>query len=64
MKPGKTMWRLWAKALGQKEGTSDREANIVAFIRTVLIILSLLFSAWSAYTNYQIIKGIEKHWND
>ena len=24
------MWRIWAKALGEKSGKSDREADIIA----------------------------------
>ena len=27
------MWRIWAKALGEKSGANDREANKVAVIR-------------------------------
>ena len=27
-----TMWRLWAKALGQKEGITDSEADVVAAV--------------------------------
>jgi len=27
------MWRVWAKALGQKEGKSDKEADTIAIVR-------------------------------
>lgn len=57
-------WRLWAKALGTKEGNTDLEANIVAIIRTLLFLAGLIFSLWGAYTNYMIVKGIERHWYD
>ena len=36
------MWRLWAKALGAKEGKNDREANAVAIIRTVILLSYLV----------------------
>jgi hypothetical protein len=28
-------WRIWAKSLGEKVGETDKQANIVAGIRTV-----------------------------
>lgn len=58
------LWRLWAKALGAKEGATDREADVVAIIRTLIFLFGLLFSLWGAYTNYRIVQGIEHHWND
>lgn len=30
----KRWWRIWAKSLGEKVGETDREADIVAAIRT------------------------------
>ena len=42
-------WRLWAKALGTKEGNTDLEANLVAIIRTILFLAGLVFSLWGAY---------------
>ena len=29
------VWRLWAKALGEKSGTTDSESDLIAIIRTV-----------------------------
>lgn len=49
-------WRIWSYALGRKEGRSDREADAVALIRT-LILLSYLV------TNFFIIAGVIRHWN-
>ena len=40
------MWRLWAKALGQKEGRGEREADKIAIIRTLImfqLVLTNLF---------------------
>jgi hypothetical protein len=50
------MWRLWAKALGEKTGSDDNEADKVAVIRT-LIVLSYII------TNLFIIAGVVRHWN-
>jgi hypothetical protein len=51
-----TMWRLWAKALGQKEGITDKEADVVAAVRTAIVALYIV-------TNLFIIAGILRHWN-
>jgi len=56
VKKGITMWRLWAKALGQKEGITDSEADVVAAIRTAIVALYIV-------TNLFIIAGILRHWN-
>ena len=51
------MWRIWAKALGEKYGRTDREADIIAGIRTLIFISYLA-------TNLFIISGVIRHWND
>ena len=51
------MWRLWAKALGEKSGTDDREANIIAIIRSAIVFTYLI-------TNFVIIAGVIRHWFD
>lgn len=48
-------WRLWAKALGEKTGTTDTEADKVALIRTTLVVINVL-------TNFAIVLGIIRHW--
>jgi hypothetical protein len=35
-------WRLWAKALGEKAGKSDKEADKIALFRTVFVVLTVL----------------------
>lgn len=35
------LWKTWAKALGAKEGGTNREADHVALWRTALILLGL-----------------------
>jgi hypothetical protein len=49
-------WRIWAKALGQKEGRTDEEADRIALIRTAIVVLYIV-------TNLFIIAGILRHWN-
>ena len=51
------MWRIWAKALGEKYGRTDREADTIAGIRTRIFISYLV-------TNIFIISGVIRHWND
>ena len=53
----KKIWRVWAKALGEKSGKSDKEAATIAMIRT-FIFLQLVI------TNCFIIAGNIRHWND
>jgi len=48
-------WRLWAKALGEKTGASDTEADKIAIIRTLLVVINVL-------TNFAIVAGILRHW--
>ena len=53
----KSAWRIWAKALGEKSGKDDREADIVAGIRTLIFISYLV-------TNVAIVANAVRHWND
>lgn len=48
------MWRLWARALGEKVGT-NKEADKVAWIRTFLILQAVV-------TNMFIIANAIRHW--
>jgi hypothetical protein len=56
-KKKKTIWRLWAKALGDKSGKDDREADTVAWIRTFIFVSYLV-------TNIAIVANAVRHWND
>jgi len=51
------MWRIFAKALGAKEGKHEKEADMVALVRTVILFSYML-------TNFCIILGVVRHWND
>jgi len=38
----RTMWRLWAKALGEKIGDTNTEADKVALFRTFIILQAII----------------------
>jgi hypothetical protein len=56
-KKKKTLWRIWAKALGEKGSKCDREADIIAIVRTFIFITYLV-------TNIAIVANAVRHWND
>lgn len=51
------IWRLWAKALGEKAHKRDNIADKVAVIRTFIFATYLI-------TNAFIVAGVIRHWND
>ena len=53
----KKLWRIWAKALGRKDGRDDREADIIACIRTFILVSYMV-------TNVAIVANAVRHWND
>ena len=53
----KNLWRIWAKALGRKDGRDDREADIIACIRTFILVSYMV-------TNVAIVANAVRHWND
>ena len=57
MSKRKSIWRIWAKALGDKSGKDDREADTVAWIRTFIFVSYLV-------TNVAIVANAVRHWND
>jgi hypothetical protein len=52
----KQIWRLWAKALGEKTGDTDRESDRIACIRTIIVLSYII-------TNCFIMAGVIRHWN-
>jgi hypothetical protein len=48
-------WRLWAKSLGEKVGTTDREADQVALIRSIVVLVNFM-------TCFFIIAGVIHQW--
>jgi hypothetical protein len=53
----KTLWRIWAKALGEKASENDCEADRVALVRTLIVLCYVI-------TNIFIVAGVIKHWYD
>ena len=49
------MWRLWARALGEKIGENNKRADKVAFIRTMIILQAIV-------TNVLIVVNIVINW--
>ena len=54
---GIKLWRFWAKALGEKASTDDKEADKIAIVRTIIVLIYII-------TNFFIIAGVLRHWND
>ncbi len=50
------MWRLWAKALGEKSSPDDKEADRIAIIRSLIVATYII-------TNLFIVAGVIRHWN-
>ena len=48
-------WRLWAKAIGDKSGKNNVESDLIAIIRTIIILIYLV-------TNAFIVAGVIRHW--
>lgn len=51
----KNFFRLWAKSLGPKAGRNEKEADIIAFVRTVILISYMT-------TNFFIVAGVVRQW--
>jgi hypothetical protein len=51
----KKWWRLWAKALGDKVGPDNKEADKVAIIRSIIVLCYIV-------TNMFIVAGVIRHW--
>jgi hypothetical protein len=51
------MWRIWAYALGRKDGRDKKDSDKIAFIRTIIMLQLII-------TNGFIIAGNIRHWND
>ena len=49
-------WRIWAKALGQKDGRTNREADTIASIRTLIFVSYMV-------TNIAIVANAVRHWD-
>ena len=50
------MWRIWARALGDKPYRTKKHSDQVAIVRTIIFLSYLT-------TNAFIIAGVIRHWN-
>lgn len=51
----KRMWKSWARALGEKKGSTDKEADKVALWRTFIVLQAII-------TNAFIVWNILRNW--
>lgn len=51
----KNYWRLWAKALGEKASSCNNEADTIAVIRTVIVVVNFI-------TCFFIMANTIRHW--
>jgi hypothetical protein len=45
----KTLWRWWAKALGEKASKCDKESDKIAYVRTFIFATYLITNAFIIY---------------
>ena len=57
MKLRSSIWRLWAKSLGEKASKCNNESDRIALIRSFIFLTYLI-------TNIFIVAGVIRHWND
>lgn len=51
----KSSWRLWAKALGDKASSDNNEADKVAIIRTLIVLVYVI-------ANIFLVANVIRHW--
>lgn len=51
----KKLWRIWAKALGEKASADNREADTVAIVRTIIVGVNFI-------TCFFIMANAIHHW--
>lgn len=49
------LWKLWAKSLGEKASDDKREADMIAIIRSSLVLVNFI-------TCFFIIANTIRHW--
>jgi len=51
----RNLWRLWAKSIGEKASNENREADKIAAIRTLIVLIYIV-------TNVFICANVIRHW--
>lgn len=49
------LWRIWAKALGEKSGKTDDESDQIALLRTLIVLVYVV-------ANIALIANVIHHW--
>ena len=49
------LWKLWAMSLGEKASEDSQEADLVAIIRTIVVLVNFI-------TCFFIMSGVVHHW--
>ena len=49
------LWKLWAMSLGEKASDDSHEADLVAIIRSIVVLVNFI-------TCFFIISGVIHHW--
>ena len=55
LKTTEKAWRLWAKALGEKASNDNNEADKVAIIRTIIVLVYVV-------ANIFLVANVIRHW--
>ena len=50
------LWRIWAKALGDKSGKTDKEADYVAMIRTFIFLQLIITNCFIVGGNIETLE--------
>jgi hypothetical protein len=51
----RTLWKIWAKSLGEKASDDEKEADRIAILRSIIVLVNFM-------TCFFIIGGIIHHW--
>lgn len=58
----KSSWRLWAKSLGEKSGSTDVEADKIALIRTLVVGVTVISALTGTAANVFIAINFYLTW--
>ena len=63
MKRRSTLWRIVAKALGEKAGKNNAEADRIAIIRLLIMLQILITNFFIIFNAVVNVAYIQKHWD-
>ena len=56
----KHIWRIWAKALGEKSGSTDEEADKIACVRTIIVLIYIIVILILSLIRYELLVIYER----